>query len=242
MGSRPSRCYIAAMIVRPDGDGLLLITQPDHAHLAGRIMERCAGLREHPRRALVLRAVAEHDAGWALPDASPILLAGSGEVADFIRAPAAIRQGVWPRAIALLDAEPWTAALVAEHALTVYGRFRGDEAWKAFFEELTLLRDPLIERSGLSHRELAEDYPYVRLGDLISLTFCTRSSELSQFGEWRVARDGDRVSVTPGLFDGQEIPFEIEARRLGPRTFASEPALLEAYAQAERVTLRGVAM
>src|SRR5688572_20362072 len=100
------------MIVRPFSDSLLLITQPDHAHLAGAVMARATALAPHPRRASILLAVAEHDNGWAEPDAEPII-GPSGDVADFIAAPIVVRQGVWPRAVVRLASEPWAAALVA---------------------------------------------------------------------------------------------------------------------------------
>ena len=74
------------MIVRSDLGSLLLITQPDHAHLAGRIMARALALQAHPRRDSILLAVTEHDNGWAEPDAEPII-GPSGDVADFISAP-----------------------------------------------------------------------------------------------------------------------------------------------------------
>lgn len=231
--------YIPRMIVRADGGQLLLITQPDHAHLAGRIMARCEPLRDHPRRGAILRAVAEHDGGWTVPDTAPMLVPGTDRVADFISAPTPIRTGVWPRGVALLDAEPWAAALVAEHALTVYGRFRDDDAWRPFFDEMTTLRDRMVARSESSLDEVAADYPYVRLGDLISLTFCTYSNDLSQFGEFSVTRDGDDVTVAPDLFGGSRVEFEVEARRLSRSSFGSDAELQRAYADAAHVMLRG---
>src|SRR5581483_8368207 len=59
------------MIVRRTGGRIQLITQPDHAQLAGRIMARCAALADRPRRTSILLAVAEHDNGWAEEDAAP---------------------------------------------------------------------------------------------------------------------------------------------------------------------------
>ena len=60
------------MIVAPVDGGLRLITQPDHAALAGRVMGewRAGGLPTHPRRESILRAVAAHDDGWLEVDAA----------------------------------------------------------------------------------------------------------------------------------------------------------------------------
>jgi hypothetical protein len=228
------------MIVRSDDEQLLLITQPDHAHLAARIMERCVSLRAHPRRREVLRAVADHDGGWAVLDASPTILPESGRVADFINAPTPLRQSVWPRGVALLGSEPWAAALVAQHALTIYARFRTDEAWQPFFATMTHLRDRMVANATGSLQDLEADYTYVRLADLISLAFCTGSRDLSQFGEWTVTPDGDRVVVWPDPFGGVDVPVEIRARQLPAREFSSDEELRAALAGATAITLRGV--
>src|SRR5215203_3779305 len=70
---RPGRRLerIIAMIIRPHGSTQLLVTQPDHAALAGRIMERWAAddFPASPRRPEILRAIAEHDNGWLDVDA-----------------------------------------------------------------------------------------------------------------------------------------------------------------------------
>lgn len=85
-----------------------------------------------PRRDAILLAVADHDNGWAETDAAPVL-DSTGHILDFVAIPAARRQEVWPRGVARLGAVPYAAALVAQHAIHVYSRFRGDAAWTAFF-------------------------------------------------------------------------------------------------------------
>ena len=89
------------MIVRTNPDHLLLITQPDHAALSAVIMARWRGdgLPSHPRREALLLATAEHDAGWAEVDAAPVVDLTSGRLLDFVQAPDAVRQEVWPRSI-----------------------------------------------------------------------------------------------------------------------------------------------
>ena len=110
------------MIVRTEHDGVIPITQPDHAHLSGRIMEHCVPLRASPRRASILRAIREHDNGWTEEDAAPTIDPATGRIADFVNIPLHVRHGVWPRGVARLADDPWAAALVAQHAITVYGR------------------------------------------------------------------------------------------------------------------------
>jgi hypothetical protein len=227
------------MIVRRLADRCLLITQPDHAHLARRVMEHCLQLAARPRRGSILVATGEHDNAWAEEDAAPSVDPSTGEILDFIQAPAEVRRGVWPRTVARLAEDPWAAALVAHHAATVYVRFRGAAEWNSFFTEMEATRDALVGTCGLTREDLEADYPYVRLGDIISLTFCTAASEAQQFQEWAIQLEGNRLVVTPDLFGGREIGFEITARSLPQRRFPSNAALREALEGARPTTLAG---
>ena len=121
------------MIVRQLSDRVQLISQPDHARLAGRVMAHCTTLEDSPRRDSILLAIREHDNGWEEEDASPTVDLETGKVVDFVTAPLAIRHRVWPRAIERLSADPWAAALVAQHAITVYDRYRPDPSRTTFF-------------------------------------------------------------------------------------------------------------
>jgi hypothetical protein len=227
------------VIVRDQGESVLLITQPDHAQLAGRIMERCVPLAGRPRRDAILHAIAEHDNGWADEDASPALDPGTGRVVDFVNAPIAMRHRVWPRGVARLGGDPWAATLVAQHAITVYDRFRSDPDWAPFFSTMEGLRDQMLSGSGLPLGDLLDDYAFVRLGDLISLTFCTGWTDVQRFADWSVRRDDTHVVVSPDPFDGKVVPIEIQARRLRSSPLRSDAELHEALASAEPITLRG---
>src|SRR6187549_2604667 len=107
------------MIVRQDGERQLLITQPDHAALAARIMREWRGdeLLDSPRRDVILLAIERHDHGWLGVDASPLVDDETGEILDFIGTPDDIKRGVWPNAVAQLEVDPYAAALVAQHAV-----------------------------------------------------------------------------------------------------------------------------
>jgi len=229
------------MIVRTAGEHLLLITQPDHARLAGEVMHHCVALQHHPRRATIMHAVAQHDCGWAVEDAAPRVDPERGIVLDFIHAPAAVRQGVWPRCIGLLeDSDPYAAALVAQHAITVYDRVRSVAEWQPFFRDVERRRDGLVTCCGVTLEQLIDDYTFVRLGDLISLTFCTDHMDLSQFGEWHVRRVGADVVIEPDIFGGATVPVAITARELSRTTFSSDAALHDALHSAPERELRGV--
>jgi hypothetical protein len=227
------------MIVRSFPDRLELITQPDHARLARAIMDHCAPLRDQPRRDAILLAVSEHDSGWAGPDAAPTVNPATGGVYDFVSAPLGVRQAVWPLSIAALEGHPWAAALVAQHALTVYERFRADREWTPFFEGIEAARSALLRSTGLPLGDLVADYTFVRLADLISLAFCSGSIDEQRFGEFTVRLNGARVVVTPDVFGGAAIPFAIEARVITNRPFETDDELHRALWEASTAILRG---
>jgi hypothetical protein len=228
------------MIVRPAVAGCVLITQPDHAQLARRIMEHCVSLVENPRRDAILRAIGDHDNGWAGPDAEPTVDVATGGVADFIRAPIAVRQGVWPGSVAALADEPYAAALVANHAMFAYDRFRGDPEWAGFFEKMETARASMLATSGGSPDRLQADYAFLRLGDLISLAFCTGSTVEQSFRDWTVRLAGPRVIVTPGIFGGAPVTFEVAARAVRP-PFSSDAELRAALGRSATTLIQGEA-
>jgi hypothetical protein len=228
------------MIVRPLDHDLLLIRQPDHARLAARLMEPCAGLREHPRRTSILRALSAHDDGWEEEDAAPIVDGTSGEIADFVRLPLAHRQGVWYRGVDRLAArDPWAAALVAHHGWFVYGRFRELPEWAAFFAEMERRREMLVRSSGRTMDDVLADYPYLRLGDLVSLAFCTGDPAEQRFEGWTIRAATTHVTVEPDLFAGAVVPLEIAGRRIPRQPYDSDAGLQAALGAAPLATLAG---
>jgi len=228
------------VIVRQTADAFQLITQPDHAALAAAIMEHSVALAAHPRRASVLLAVAEHDNGWSEPDAAPLIDPATGVPLDFISAPNVVRQGVWPRGVARLAGNPWAAALVAQHAIVIFNRYRSDPAWTQFFVEMETMRRELVQASELLLPELLADYWFLGLGDLISLTFCNGWTDVQTFDPWSVRLSGSQVFVSPDPFDGTAIPIAIEATEIPRRAYRDEAAFQKELATAATRSVRGV--
>jgi Protein of unknown function (DUF3891) len=226
------------MIVRPAEGVLHLITQPEHAALARRIMEHWEGLRRHGRRSSILLAIEQHDSGWREPDASPTIDPLTGRIHDFINVPAAVRQAVWPTSVARLAGDPLAAALVAHHAVTVYDRYRSDEAWAGFFPAMEGRRDALAAAGGVSPQALLDDYVFLRIGDLISLVFCTRSTEPLNHASRTFRLDGDRVILAPDS-TGAALSFGVTALEVADRPYRSDEDLRDAIARAPAVTLEG---
>ena len=234
-----------AMIVREAGSTLILITQPDHAALARRIMERWTDedLVRSPRRRDILHAVEHHDDGWIDVDRAPIVDDATGALLNFITAPIAVRQGIWPRGVGLLASRPYAAALVAQHALHVYRRYREEPAWSAFFAEMESLRAHHLRGAEPATLDvLRSDYRWLRAGDILSLAFCNGWSEVQHDERGGSAHLlGDRLVLTPDPFGGAAVPLAVPGRELPNAPFASPAAAEHAYAGAPATTLTGVA-
>jgi hypothetical protein len=232
------------VIVRTNADHLLLITQPDHAALSAVIMMQWCrdGLPSHPRREALLLATREHDAGWAEVDAAPIVDPASGRLLDFVHAPDAVRQQVWPRSIERLAHSPYAAALVAQHALHVYRDNRPNPAWQPFFAGIEDLRTEYLRRAApLTLDDLVADYFFVRMGDLVSLFFANNWPGPRQEGDYSIRVKGSRVVVTPDPFGGEAIALALPARRLAAHPYTSSADAATALAAAPTLTLNAVA-
>lgn len=162
------------MIVLLLDDRLRLVTQGDHAHLAGAALAlfRLPALTTHPRREALLRAVRLHDNGWRELDAAPPVDPASGDPYDFIDLPRPLRLEVWARGSARhASADPYVALLATEHGLALH-RGSEEEGWRELLPRLQERRAELLDRCGLGEEELAADYRWLDLADQLSLAVC----------------------------------------------------------------------
>lgn len=187
-------------------------------------------------------AIREHDNGWREVDRAPIVDPTTGRILDFINAPDEVRREVWPRGIERLASTPYAAALVAEHALHIYRRYRSDPKWSPFFNGVEALRDRHLHAAQpIALEELLHDYPFVRAGDLASLTFCNAwTDDQADVAGYLMRMDRGQLVVTPDPFEGQQLSIEIIARELPDRPFASPADALSAFAEAHTVTLTAI--
>src|SRR4051794_26064601 len=150
------------------------MTQHDHARLAADLLDHWTadGFASHPRRPDVLLSAREHDSGWReIDDEAPAFDTARGAALDFIAAPDVVKQSVWPRAVErVAAASPYAAALIAQHAIAVYQPHAPQ--WQPFFDEMAARRDEQLARTGQSAGDLAGDYRYLSVVDLLSLAFC----------------------------------------------------------------------
>jgi hypothetical protein len=232
------------VIIRSGNGQLLLIKQTDHAALAGRIMRawRRDGLDSSPRRDVILLATHRHDDGWTDQDGAPLVGDTSGEVLDYLHAPDDVRRSIWPRGVGVLSAHPYAAALVAQHALHLFDKYRAEPSWQDFFTQMERLRaEQLAAAAPRTEDDLRRDYFFVRMGDLLSLQFCDDWYEPQCDGPYMSTWDGERLTVTPDPFEGSDVPLTVTARRLTVQLFSNGAELARAIDLAPNVTLTGVA-
>lgn len=226
------------MIVAPDHGSLLFVTQPDHARFAAELLAlwRADGLPDHPRRAELLFAVREHDNGWREADAAPRWNAERGRPHDFITMAREDRIEIWQRGTARFSGEhPYATLLITHHALRLHQDRARTPGWGDFLDYLGELQQGLLESLGLAEEDLAADYRWLDLTDLISLGVCNRWSEPFE-------RHGVRGQVRPGTASALELSldpfplagattFRIPCRSLPERRYAGDADLAVELAQ-----------
>lgn len=235
------------MIVRDDHDTFLLITQPDHAQLSEAIV---AAIRTEPplagsARRTILLATREHDNGWIEVDALPTVDRATGRPCDFMSGPAPVKHELWLRGIArTAKADGFAGALVAEHALTVYGYRRGEAGWASFFSTIEAMRDALLERAGVSSgdREMFDAcYRCVRLGDAFSLQFCNGWTEPTATHGYRAEMRGATLLITPDPFDGASVDLRVVGRRIPASAYRDDAQVRTAIAASTPEIVMGTA-
>jgi hypothetical protein len=227
------------VIIRPSATDLLLITQPDHAVLAGVLMSawQADGLFESPHRAAILLATTHHDDGWLNEDAAPIVDEQTGMLLDFIHAPETVRQRVWPVAVQRLADTPYAAALVAHHAISVYERHRHNRAWQPFFAGMEAIRDRHVRSAApATLSDLERDYFFVRMGDLLSLAICNGWTEPQHHEAYDFLYDRDRLTISPDPF-GLALSLSVRARCLPNRRFSGSREAAETFLSAPERTV-----
>ena len=231
------------MIVRAEHDSFVLITQPEHAALSGRIMAawQTDGLRSHIRRQTILLATREHDIGWQPVDRRPTVDLATGHPHHFLAAPDSTKREIWPSGVAQLKPRNTAAAaLVAQHALTVLDR-RPSAAWQHFFSTMEAERNRIVSAGAFdgNHDTLLADYRFVLLGDFLSLVFCCGWRQTFHRGGYDITLHTDHLVIQPDPFGGREIKLEVAARRIPTRRYVSDDDLRHTFGRAPQIVICG---
>lgn len=216
------------MIVTVEETGFRLVTQADHARLAAEMLRLCVNseLVDHPRRALLLDAVARHDDGWWEADAAPRVEPASGAPLDFRAVAPPRREEIWRAGVERHAARaPHTAALAAAHALRLARRSGSGLVTPAFAEELAARRDELVASSGLTPSELDQDLRWLTLADALSLAAATGDASFLEDtrleGRVTSAPDATTLELAPFPLAGT-TRFDLAARRIERRPYPTD--------------------
>ena len=233
------------MIIRRLGSTDLLISQPDHAALATRIMREwhTDHFPDSPRKASILRAIEGHDSGWLEIDESLVIDEATGKLLDFVEVSDELKRETSWLGIERLAPDPYAAALVAHHRLHVYRRRSEHPEWREFFDTVKASRDSYLRAAGeASLSELLRDYPLVRAADLASLAFCNNWTEVDADGcGYSMHLRGSSLFLTPDPYNGRTVEIAIDAREIDHQSFATAADARRAVASAAVVTLTGQA-
>ncbi len=186
------------MIVQRRGGELLLIRQPDHAALSGRLAESWGEgvfARPEPYRSVVL-AAARHDDGWREWEAAPKVNTATHRPYNFTEMPVGEHIPFYLRGIAsVIRDDPYAGLLVNLHLSGLYRKRYGLDAGMGlerfapdvrpvvggYLRQLDEQRDELRRRLGrdgtvppesLEETAVWTNYRLLQVFDLFSLYFC----------------------------------------------------------------------
>jgi hypothetical protein len=236
------------VIHRADPEGTLLIGQPAHAWLSGR-MARAWKWPFHPWEDVCL-AAEQHDIGMAAWDARPELDHGTGLPYSFSSMPRDTHVGLWREASRLvLPQGRYPALLVSLHGTGLYERYvpadqLEAEPTRSYLEAERSFQDAMRRSLAPDQADVDDAVALVRCWDSISLFLCTASSTTSSVlsvpgcdGERPTLElawiDGDptRIQVEPWPFLEPSLVLPVDARLLTGR-YQDRNAMLRALDEA----------
>jgi uncharacterized protein DUF3891 len=225
-----------------------VITQPDHAALAGDIAARLDQRAIPTLSAEVIRAISAHDAGWAAFDLP--------EKADLDHLGAAAAPA--PRPLSFLEIPPrhflvaWTDSIAAAERIGAVGGIIVSEHFSRLARSRLASRKDAPEDVGRLEQFLADEScrqarlrnqvqaspsqlealtDVLQFCDLVSLYLCCGADEPAEFPQQfggtmvQVRCEGDAFLFTPPVF-GRGAALGVSARRYPGKQFETLPLLL----------------
>ena len=239
------------MLLRDDGDAVVVIGQPAHAWLSGQLARAWGNERlgEVVPREEVCLGAEQHDVGMAAWDLSPTLNPETGRPHSFMEMPIATHLELWTSAPSRLLAQSrYAALLVSMHGVALYERRDLDkmtpddaDAVRAYLEGQRALQEALIDSLGAHPAEVRRNQRLVWTWDFLSLALCldwapTEIGGVPSAGEPLTLRLRD-ATIEPWPFAAARVVLQSEGRRLEGR-FDDEAAMRAALAGAPWETLR----
>jgi hypothetical protein len=242
------------MLISRRPDGLTLVTQQEHARLAGTLAEgwgneRFAVGSEH---ASLVIAARRHDDGWESLDGAPVIAAVAGRPAHFLEL--TLEQTVGPygegveriyhadRRAGVLASMHWAGLYSARWGLDEAGTPVGHPLARGVVEAEALRIAPIVGElwgaSGLRsalEAELWRDYELLQALDSLSLALClldlgapSASGEAPLFGTLREIDQAPGGRIIPGVPASGGERATLRARVVAPGVVAIDPFPLAA--------------
>lgn len=236
------------MIIVPEegvgGGRLRMVTQADHAWLAGEILSlwRSDDLPENPRRREIVFAAREHDNGWRETDSAPLVSPDTGRPYHFTDLPDGPRIELWRRGTERhAQSHPYAALLICHHALALHAERRGEAPWDeelfAPLDELTETLAGEAEEAGIDPETIASDYRLLALADLVSLAVCSGATEPFRTRGYRGRVVDTTVHLAPFPLAGA-TSFDLRCRTITDRGYADSIDLIGELASARWTPVR----
>jgi hypothetical protein len=251
------------MLHRDDAAGLVVITQPAHAWVAGQLA-RAWGTARFPRpepREEVCVAAERHDDGWLAWEAAPTLNPATGRPFSFLELPRAEHLAIWSKAgPTVLALGRYPALLVSLHGTGLYERHdpaQGptDPAVQAFLDQEQALQTRLLTELQsdpdfavhAAPEAIARNRRLIAVWDALSLAICGGQRDPRRIGGVPTvegetvlsmlpeSRDPARVAIAPWPFAEEIVTLHFEGRHL-PERFADEATLRAVLAQSPWVS------
>ncbi len=251
------------MLHRPDEEGVIAISQPAHAWVAGQLSRQWGNGDFQSVPEEVCLASEQHDIGYLDWETSPTLNPDTGLPYTFLEMPRDLRLEIWTRGIRrMLRFGRYPALLVSMHYTWLANRNQrecppNEQAWiDEFLEKQDALQTTLqtslcndFYYGPVSTAEtLRRNQQLVSAWDWMSLLLCHRliekkfvdqiptKSGYSGLTFSPLTPDGNTIQVSPWPFRGEQLDLVCEGRRLLKR-YRDEEHLREAIRAAAPVTL-----
>ena len=215
-----------------------LVSQPDHAALAGALAANFLA-PDFPRiDPPIARAIAVHDAGWAIFDSEARLAAAPpadsrGKPLSFLEIDPADFLRAWDASIARAESVCADGGYIVSRHFCALGEGRLNSGFdnagntaliRAFLDGEARRQQRLQAQSGKSLAELEELVRVLQFCDLLSLYLCCGAADSVEFpqpfapGKVRIRREKECFCLDPSPFRAPGAPQEmlslgVEARR-----------------------------
>jgi hypothetical protein len=242
------------MLLRPDGDAVIAITQPAHAWVSGQLARAWGNERfgrVEPWEEVCL-AAEQHDVGMTDWELTPTLNAETGLPHSFMEIDLETHVALWSAAPKrVLPQSRYVALLVSLHGTALYERRDLDRLTP---EDAKRVRTFLDDQRELQARLKPDDVTDDEVARNRRLVWTWDSLSLGLLLDWwpyelrevptadgtvdiEVRGEADVVTLDPWPFAADRVGVKAEARRLAGR-YDDEAAMRSALTRAPWITLR----